>query len=172
MLRQGAVLAYPTEGVFGVGCDPRFEPGLERVLAIKGRSARMGLILVAASVAQVLEFACAVGGERMSEVLQSWPGPVTWVLPARRGVSPLVTGGRDTVAVRVTAHPVAAALCAAFGRAVVSTSANLSGRPAARSALAARRALGAELDGVVPGRVSGGGPSVIRDAADGRILRG
>ena len=109
----------------------------------------------------------------MRRVRESWPGPVTWVLPARAGLDPLLTGGRGSVALRVTAHPVAAALCRAFGGALVSTSANLSGRPPARSAVAVRRALGARVDAVVPGRVGGaGGPSTIRDAITGRTLRG
>ena len=172
-LRRGGVLAYPTEGVFGIGCDPRNDAAVARVIRIKGRPATKGLLLIAASVEQALDHARALDPARMEPVLASWPGPVTWVLPARPGLSSLVTGGRDTVAVRVTAHPVAAALCRAFGGALVSTSANLSGRPPARTALAARRALGDRVDAVVPGRVDADGrPSTIRDARTGRTLRG
>ena len=172
-LRAGGVLAYPTEAVFGLGCLPQHRAALERIVDIKRRSARKGLILVAATVAQALRHVVPLDDERMREVRASWPGPVTWVLPAQAWVDPLITGGRGSVAVRVTAHPVAAALCRVVGEALVSTSANLSGRPPARSALAVRRALGQRVDAVVPGRLGGASsPSTIRDGASGRILRG
>ncbi len=173
LLRAGGVLAYPTEAVFGLGCLPHHRAALRRVVDVKRRSERKGLILVAATVEQALRYAEPLDEARMRAVRATWPGPVTWVLPARAGVDPLITGGRDSVAVRVTAHPVAAALCRAVGDALVSTSANLSGRPPARGALAVRRSLGPRVDAVVPGRVGGAAsPSTIRDAASGRILRG
>ncbi len=174
LLRAGALVAYPTEGVFGIGCDPRNPHALSRVVALKGRAAGKGLILVGCSEQQVAEFANLAGAADPAAVRSSWPGPVTWVLPARRGVARLVTGGRATVAVRVTAHPVAAALCRAFGGALVSTSANLSGRAPARTALAVRRRLGPQaVDLVLCGAVGGlRGASTIRDGASGRVLRG
>ena len=173
LLRRGAVVAYPTEGVFGIGCDPDNGEAVRRVIAVKGRSAGKGLILVAATLEQALRYVRPLDPQRMARVTATWPGPVTWVLPARPGVSPLVTGGRSTVAVRVTAHPVARALCLLFRGALVSTSANASGRPPARTALAVRRALGSRLDALVPGRLGGArGASSIRDGASGRVLRG
>jgi len=173
LLRAGGVLAYATEGVFGIGCDPCHGAALARVVALKGRSAAKGLILIAADQEQAFRHACVPPDEVLARLGATWPGPVTWVLPARPGLSPLVTGGRDTVAVRVTAHPQAAALCRAFGGALVSTSANRSGRRPARTALAVRRALGGAVDAVLPGRVGGAaGPSTIRDAASGEVLRG
>src|SRR5690606_18467945 len=102
----------------------------------------------------------------------SWPGPHTWVLPAHPAAPPLVTGGRRTVAVRLTAHPVARALCRSAGSALVSTSANTSGRPPLRSVAAVRRALGARLDDIVPGPLGGlAAPTRIRDGMTGRVLR-
>jgi L-threonylcarbamoyladenylate synthase len=129
------------------------------------------LILLGSSEAQVMRYARPLDAEQMAQVRRTWPGPVTWVLPARRDVDALITGGRDTVAVRVTAHPLAAALCDAFGGAVVSTSANASGRAPARSALAARRSGAVDL--FIPGRIgAAGGPSMIRDGRTGQVLRG
>ncbi len=171
-MRAGGVIAYPTEGVFGLGCDPSNDAALGRLLVLKGRSASKGLILIAASVAQAMEHARALGPARMAAVLASWPGPVTWVLPARAGLSDLVTGGRDTIAVRVTAHPVAAALCASFGTAIVSTSANPVGRRPARCALSVRRRFPRGLSYVMPGGpCSASGPSEIRDGLSGGVLR-
>lgn len=146
VLRAGGVVAYPTEGVFGIGCDPRCVSAVRRVLALKGRPAGKGLILVGCDESQVFRFAQAPRGSELAPLRDTWPGPVTWILPARPDVDPLITGGRPTVAVRVTAHPVAAALCRVFGGALVSTSANASGRPPARTSLAVRRSLGAGVD--------------------------
>jgi L-threonylcarbamoyladenylate synthase len=170
-LRAGGLIVYPTEGVYGIGCDPRDHDALIRLLAMKNRPADKGLILIGCDEEQVMRYAQPLAAEQMARIRRTWPGPVTWVLPARRDVDRLVTGGRGTVAVRVTAHPVAAALCAAFGGALVSSSANPSGRPPARNALAARRMAGGAL--IVPGRVgAAGGPSIIRDGRSGRVLRG
>jgi L-threonylcarbamoyladenylate synthase len=173
LLRRGGLLAYATEGVFGIGCDPGNHEALCRLIAAKGRSKSKGLILIAASLEQALQHAEVPDEAMLAQVRASWPGPVTWVLPARPDVSPLVTGGRDSVAVRVTAHCGAAALCEAFGGALVSSSANLSGRPAAKSLLSARRALGGRVDAILPGQTGGlGRPSTIRDGRDGKVLRG
>jgi len=172
LLRLGGVIAYPTEAVFGLGCLPHDHDALQRIVHIKRRAASKGLILVAASVEQAMRYVEPLDDERMRAVRASWPGPWTWVLPARAGVDPLITGGRASVAVRVTAHPVAASLCRAVDAALVSTSANRSARPPARTALAVRRAFGRQVDAVVPGRVgNAAAPSTIRDGATGRILR-
>ncbi|HEY8521489.1 MAG TPA: Sua5/YciO/YrdC/YwlC family protein [Gammaproteobacteria bacterium] len=172
ILRSGGVVAYPTEAVFGIGCLPNRREAVERVLAIKGRSERKGLVLIAANVAQLAPYAALPEGPRAAEVLATWPGPVTWVLPAAPRAPRWITGGRRTVAVRVTAHPVARRLCERAGSALVSTSANRTGRRPLRSALEVRRLLGCEVDYVLPGPLGGlERPTTIRDAATGRILR-
>ncbi len=171
-LRRGALVAYPTEAVFGLGCDPLNARSLERVVACKRRGRRKGLILVGHSVAQVLEFAGACGETMLAPVLASWPGPTTWLLPAASHAHPLLTGGGDKVALRVSAHPIVAELCARFGRAVVSTSANVSGRPPARSAAEVRRQLGAAVDVLLNGPLGGdSAPSAIKDARSARLVR-
>jgi len=172
LLRSGGVLAYPTEGVFGVGCDPGNQRALERVVALKGRPRAKGLILIAASEEQFFRHALPLPPEILARIRVTLAGPVTWVVPARDTVSSLVTGGRPTLAARITTHPQAQALCLVFGGALVSTSANLSGRPPARTALAVRKALGERVDAVFPGCVgSARGPSIICDALSGTILR-
>ncbi len=165
-------MAYPTEAVYGLGCDPFNERAAMRLLAIKGRAMDRGLILIAAHPGQLAALLLPQSEHIMAPVLASWPGPSTWILPAHPRVPVWITGGRDGIAVRVTAHPLAARLCEGFGAPLVSTSANTSGRPAARSALQARRALGRRVDYVLNGATGGAArPSEIRDVRDGRVLR-
>lgn len=171
-LHAGGIVAYPTEAVYGLGCDPFNEQAARRLLAIKGRAMDKGLILIAANFDQLRALLLPLPEERMAPVLASWPGPSTWVLPAAACVPAWLSGGGDGLAVRVTAHPLAARLCELFGAALISTSANPSGRPPARTALGVRRALGARVDFVLTGATGGGAaPSEIRDARSGRLLR-
>jgi len=172
IVRRGGVIAYPTEAVFGLGCLPRDRRAVMRVLAIKRRSWRKGLILIAADLAQLEPYVVLPAEPRLTEVLATWPGPHTWVLDARDDAPRWVTGGRASVAVRVTAHPVAAELCRAVGDALVSTSANVSRRPPHRSVLKLRRDLGNRLDYVLAGPLGGlASPTAIRDGRSGRTLR-
>ncbi|EIC23065.1 Sua5/YciO/YrdC/YwlC family protein [Thiorhodovibrio frisius] len=171
-LRSGGVVAYPTEAVYGLGCDPRNEPAIERLLHLKHRAPDKGLILIAADFAGLHAYVQDLAPERMAEILATWPGPNTWLLPVRPETSRLLSGRFDTLAVRVTAHPLAAALCRAFGGALVSTSANLASRPPARHARQLRRRLGGLPDDVLVGDCGGEHrPSCIRDGRSGRVLR-
>lgn len=172
-LANGGVVAYPTEGVYGLGCLPSDIAAITRILRIKRRSWRKGLALIGASIEQVEALVDLPNDGLREEILSSWPGPMTWSLPARPGVPRLLTGGRPTLAVRVTAHALAAALCERAGSALVSTSANRSGQAPLTTALAVRRTLGAELDFVLGGALGGlDGPTAIRDGITGAYLRG
>lgn len=171
-LAAGGIIAYPTEAVFGLGCDPRDGAAVGRLLALKSRAAQKGLILIAARLAQLQPFILPLAGDRRSEILASWPGPVTWVLPARPDTPAWLTGGRPSLAVRVTAHPLAAALCQVWGGALVSTSANRGGRPPARTALQVRRRLGRSVDLILAGACGPARrPTQIRDGRSGVLLR-
>ena len=172
-VRAGGLIAYPTEAVYGLGCLPSAGAAIERLLALKRRSWRRGLLLIAAELAQLVPFVVLpIDPARRRELLASWPGPVTWVLPARVGVPRWITGDRPTVGVRVTAHPVAAALCTSAGSALVSTSANVSRRPPLRNVLHVRRELGKGVDYVLAGPLGGlDKPTVIKDGRTGRVLR-
>lgn len=170
-LRRGGVVAYPTEAVYGLGCDPGLPGAVAHLLTLKRRASLKGLILIAAETGQ-LEGWVSTRGEPWARACATWPGFVTWVLPAGPRARPWITGGRGSVAVRVTAHPVAAALCRAFGGPLVSTSANLSGRPPARTALAVRRSFGRILDGILVGPLGDfPRPSPVVDGRTGRVLR-
>jgi L-threonylcarbamoyladenylate synthase len=170
-LRHGGVIAYPTESCYGLGCAPRDVPALKRLLAVKGRSAAKGLLLIAANWAQLKPYVAALPPAQLARMKQRWPGPVTWVVPASRRCPALLTGGRPTVAVRVTAHAAAARLCRTLGTALVSTSANKSGRKPAQTAAECRRIFGSRvrvLDGRIGTRTR---PSTLIDLATGKILR-
>ena len=166
----GGVIAYPTEAVYGLGCLPEDLP-ISRLLRLKQRSPRKGLILVAASVEQLLPFVEFPDATTRRQVLATWPGPVTWLLPARRGISPWLTGAHATLAVRVSAHPVVQALCRYTGP-LVSTSANRAGAQPARNAAQVRAGLGRSLDYVLAGRIGDSRrPTAIRDAISGALIR-
>lgn len=173
-IRGGGVIAYPTEAVWGLGCDPANQAATLRLLSIKQRPVDKGLILIAAQLDQVRRFVNleSLPRERLDEVLSSWPGPHTWILPASDAAPAWVTGAHSGIAVRVSAHPVVAALCDACGHALVSTSANLAGAPPAHHRDTLDAALLRQLDGVVDGETGGlQRPTPIRDAATGVSLR-
>lgn len=171
-VRAGGVLAYPTEAVYGLGCDPLDADAVMRILELKQRPADKGLILIAADLQQLLPYIQPPSAALRRKLNATWPGPVTWLLPARSETPSWLRGNHDTLAVRVTAHPLTAALCRACGTALVSTSANRAGQPPARSALRVRRLFGEEVDLIVHGPLGGATrPSEIRDAHSGRVLR-
>lgn len=170
-LHQGGVIAYPTEAVWGLGCDPFNAAAVEQVLALKGRSEGKGLILIAADIAQVESWLVALAPGQRAAVLATWPGPCTWVVPAPAAPRWL-RGDHASLAIRVSAHPGVQALCRAWGGALVSTSANRSGEPPLAGPAALREAFGDALAGILPGALGGDAkPSEIRDAVTGAVLR-
>ena len=173
-LKRGGVIAYATEGVWGLGCDPFDEAATMRLLALKQRPVDKGLILVGAGAAQfdgLIDWPALDAAQREA-VLASWPGPHTWIVPATAHVPAWVSGGRDSVAVRASAHPVVAALCTMFGSALVSTSANVSTEPAPRMRAELDPRIVAGVDVVVEGETTGlSQPTTIRDARSGGVLR-
>jgi L-threonylcarbamoyladenylate synthase len=171
ILGSGGVIAYPTEGVFGLGCNPWNQSAVNRLLAIKKRPLSKGLIIIAATLEQLHSFIEPLSESARARLEVTWPGPVTWVLPAQ-DAPPWLRGDHTTLAVRVTAHPIAAALCRVWGGPLVSTSANISTRPPARTALAVRHQLGRQVDAIVAGQTQGAkGPTEIRDLATEQIIR-
>lgn len=170
IIHDGGVVAYPTEGVFGLGCDPDHYDAVSRILTLKERAVAAGLILIAADREQLDDWIAPTAGEN-----SALSGPdefVTWIVTAGPLCPDWITGGRSTCAVRITRHPVAAALCRATDMALVSTSANRHGHGAATSALAVRRLFGQHVDFIVPGTTGGAtGPSEIRSARTGKVLR-
>ncbi len=172
MLHAGGLVAYPTEAVYGLGCDPLNSAAVERLLALKRRPWQKGMILIAARIEQLQPYIQPIPPEHQHKLDQSWPGPHTWLIPASDNCPAWIRGEHHTVAVRVSAHPLVKALCEAFGGAIVSTSANLAGKQPARSPLRVLRALGEEVDYCLHGELGGADrPTGIRDLVSGEAVR-
>ena len=172
VLRAGGVVAYPTESVFGLGCDPWNRAAVVRVFAAKRRPPHKRCILIAAEVRQLDSLVDVDAPPFAGFASRYWPGPVTLVAPARNRVPPWLVDADGTLATRVTSHPVARDLCAAFRGPLISTSANRSGGAPARDPLRVRVAFGTEIDCYVSGRVGGlDAPTRIIDVRDGRTIR-
>ena len=133
LIKQGEVIAYPTEAVFGLGCDPFNEQAVKQLFHVKHRPYEKGVILIAADVEQIRDMVELEGQPWQQQVETSWPGPITWVLPTKTSLPDWITGGRDSVAIRVSNHPTVQALCLAYGGPIVSTSANISGQEPTRT---------------------------------------
>ena len=171
-LDEGGIIAYPTEAVYGLGCDPSNPVALQRILDIKAREANKGFILIAASQDQLTPFLAPILPAWQIQLDAAWPGPVTFVLPAASTVSPLLSGQRDTLAVRVSSHPLVKQLCNAYGGAIVSTSANLSGHPPLNTGQDVEQVFKDSIDAIIDGHVGQlSAPTQIIDARSGQRLR-
>lgn len=169
-LKKGGVIAYPTESCYGLGCDPMNRRAVEKIFQLKGRGAAKGLILIAANRNQLRPFATKTVIDEAWEK-GMWPGPVTWVIPASKTCPAWLTGGRSTVAVRITAHRAAAELCRQADTALVSTSANRSGGKPAKTWQQCQRLFGKRVR-VLKGRIGARKrPSTLIDLASGKVLR-
>jgi len=171
-LKAGLVIAYPTEAVFGLGCDPANEAAVRKLLLLKGRHESAGLVLIASDFSQLEPWVADVDEALVEKAMQSWPGPVTWLFPRAAAVPDYVAGNHKTVAVRVTAHEPSRKLCRAFGSALISTSANHTSAKPARSAEEVQGYFGSDIAGTLAGQLgSGDKPSEIRDLVSGKIIR-
>jgi L-threonylcarbamoyladenylate synthase len=172
LLHAGAVIAYPTEAVWGLGCDPDDVEAVARLLRLKQRDPAKGLILVAASMQQFDDYLSGLAPEQLATLANSWPGPYTWLVPDNGRAPEWIRGEHDKVALRVSAHPLVKQLCRAFGGPIVSSSANISSRPALRRSWQVRAAFGERLDACLEGPLGGSAnPSEIRDLVSGQLIR-
>ncbi len=171
-LRRGEVVAYPTEAVYGLGCDPFNVEAVTIILQLKQRPIEKGFILVAASWEQIEPLVEPIEPPALYRVLNTWPGPTTWVFPARSDVPHWISGKHNTVAVRVSAHPIVKALCESFGGPIVSTSANIKGQPPIRDYRTTMMTFGDKVATILDGKVGKEiSPTEIRYAITGEIIR-
>lgn len=171
-LLAGGVVAYPTEAVWGLGCDPSNHQAVLRICALKGRPTTKGLIVIAADLDQCRPWLSPLNKAEETRITSPGAVPTTWLIPTSDRAPPWLSGRHATLAVRITTHPVAAALCRAAGMPLVSTSANPANRPPARTALRVRRYFGDRLDAIVCGATGGvRRPSMIRELRGQRVLR-
>jgi len=169
-VRRGLVIAYPTEAVYGLGCDPFQEHAVRRILEIKQRLVGQGMIILIADWPQLSDLIDAIPEVAMNRVRASWPGGSTWVFPKSNIIPSWISGDRDSVAIRMTTHPVAMALCREGP--VVSTSANLHGQPPARHVHELQLQFPDGIDGLVSGDLGQASqPSAIYDVLTGDRLR-
>lgn len=169
---QGGILAYPTEAIYGLGCNPLDWRAVQRLLILKHRPIEKGLILIAANYEQLLPFIKPLSDTQMKPVFDSWPGPNTWLLPIADNLPYWLCGKHETIAVRVTDHPVASALSLTCESPLISTSANISNRSPAANPTQVRDRLDKIADYIVHGSTGEEStPSVIRDAATGKLIR-
>ncbi len=170
-LSRGGLIAYPTESCFGLGCDPRNRNAVLRLLALKQRPQRKGLILIAGKFAQLAPYLQPLTPIEQKKLQHDGAQAITWLMPVKAACPRWLRGAHDTLAVRITAHPVAAGLCNALHLPLVSTSANRSGARPARSAAQCRRLFGKAVL-VVPGRTGRRKqPSTIIAWVGGKIVR-
>ncbi len=171
-LSAGGVIAYPTETVFGLGCDPLDGQAVERILELKQRPQEKGLILIGANLQQLLPYIDIQDQTQLSKLTQATPRPTTWICPLRSDVPRWLCGKHHSIAVRITTSATAQQLCQQLGSAIVSTSANPAGLTPARSLLTVRRYFGYHLDAAVSGLSSAKtAPSKIIDLISGKVIR-
>ena len=169
-LRTGGIVAHATEGVFGLAAVAHNQAACARVGRLKRRAGGKSYIVIAAALEQIRHMVC-LEVPFVEDIVHSWPGPWSWILPATRQTPKWLCAPDNRVAVRVTAHAQAAALCAYAGP-LISTSANLSGQAPARALLTVRRRFGRQIDYYLPGRLgASAGPTTLRDGCTGHIVR-
>ncbi len=172
LFERGGVFAYPTESVYGLGCDPMNREAVERVLAIKRRDPAKGMILIASDLQQLEPWIALRNAADRRKLVAPLQRPTTWLVPAAEGVPWWIRGDHSRIAVRLTTFPAAVQLCNAVGSALVSTSANLAGHPSQKSAVSVLKFIGNQLDIVISGETGGvAQPSEIRDFYSGEVIR-
>lgn len=176
-LKQGHVLAYPTEAVWGLGCDPYNQQAFLEILRLKQRPIEKGVILLAANLTQVESLLTNLDDKIRAQVIESWTHQdptqraTTWLLPATKEIPAWIKGNHPKVAVRVTNHPLCVALCSAFDRFIVSTSANPAGLEPARSLQEAMQYFQQDLNYLNGDLGLSREPSRILDAETGAVIR-
>ncbi|MFZ5503710.1 MAG: L-threonylcarbamoyladenylate synthase [Pseudomonadota bacterium] len=170
-LKHGGLIAYPTESCYGLGCAPSNRKAVQRILKLKRRPQRKGLIVIASSYRQVARYVQPLTLAGREELQRAGAQSITYLLPTQPDCPRWLRGEHDTLAVRLTAHPFARQLCRGMRGALVSTSANRSGQRAAKSYAECRRLFGGKV-WVLPGRVGKRKqPSTIITWADRQVVR-
>lgn len=170
-LKAGGVIAYPTESVYGLGCDASNLAAIAKLLTIKSRSYKKGLIVLVSDVEQACPLLMPLSVEQKELINQPSTRATTWLIDRHPDLSPLLVGKHNKLAVRVTGNPVARRLCELLGTPIVSTSCNVNGKPASQRVSQVRNKMLLKLDKIVNGSCCGQQPSRIVDLASGIIVR-
>ncbi len=171
-LNRGGVIAYPTEAVYGLGCRADDRGATERICALKDRSVDQGVIVLIRDLAQLGNWIKPLDEQQQARLNETWPGPVTWLLPVSSACPVWLKGQHSSLAVRQSAHPICRELVDSLDTPLVSTSANPSGKPPARSAAEVRALFDDLIDAIVDGPLGEADkPSAIFDLRSGQQLR-
>jgi L-threonylcarbamoyladenylate synthase len=171
-VRNGDIIIYPTESVYGLGCDPYNYSAVKKLLEIKQRSVDKGLILIAGNIQQILPMIRPKSASDLANALKTWPGHNTWVFPKSKLVPHWVSGNHQTIAVRVSKHPTVIELCNKLNSSLISTSANLSNQEVLTSIKALKHIFGDKIAAYIDAPLGQESlPSQIRDAHTLQIYR-
>lgn len=171
-LQQGQVIAYPTEAMYGLGCDPFCESALQRIITLKERPSAKGLIIVTDQWERVHTLTQPLTNEQYNVIFDSWPGHTTWLFPASDQAPSLIIGDHSTIAIRISAHPLVQDLCAAYGGPIVSTSANKHQQAPCLNASEVSATFGTDIDCIIDGPIGQAvSASRILHAQDGKQIR-
>jgi len=172
ILKQGGIIAYPTEAVFGLGCLPDKAESIKKLLQLKQRPVEKGLILLAADLSQFEPYISPLENDVLQKIQSSWPGPNTWVVPASPRTPSLIRGKFQSIAIRVSAHPVVREICLQCNSAIISTSANMTGKNMSYSAFDVRLHFKDQLDYILNAELgNSNSPTTIKDALTDRVIR-
>ncbi len=173
VINTGGVCAYPTESCFGLGCNPKDSKAVQRILKLKRRSTSKGLILIGSDYSQLEPFITASLSENLKiKMLNSWPAAITWLVPAAQWTPNWLRGDSDKIAIRVPDHKIARELCRLCDHALVSTSANLSGRRVTRTSEQVKNIFAESVDYIVDAECGGfRNPSTIIDIKTDQVIR-
>lgn len=171
-VQAGGVIVYPTESVFGLGCDPFNERAVLKLLKIKQRPVSKGLILIASHVEQILPCIKPINSDDLANALKTWPGHHTWVFPKSKQIPSWVSGEHETIAVRVSKHKTVVELCEGLGHPLISTSANIAGQKVLSTLSEIKNCFGKHVDAYVDAALGQEAkPSQIRNAHTLEVYR-
>ena len=170
-LKAGGIIAYPTESVYGLGCDASNLTAIANLLAIKNRSHTKGLIVLVSDIQQAFSLLSPLSTRQIETINQKSTRATTWLINKRKGLSPLLVGDHEKLAVRVTSNPIAQSICELMGKPIISTSCNLSKKPASSQVSAIRNKMVLKVEQIVSGPCCGQQPSRIIDLESGVVIR-
>lgn len=172
IITQGGIIAYPTEAVYGLGCDPFNEKAVAQLLKIKQRSSAKGFIVIVSCWEQMKPLVQPLDQALLKKVCSTWPGPVTWLFPVQPAVPKWLCGKHERIAIRMTAHPIAKEICQFLDMPIISTSANLAKQPPMTTAKQIKQCFADQIDHIVVGKLGHlTKPTIIRDVISGKTIR-
>lgn len=165
ILNSHGIVAYPTETVFGIGCDPFDDDALNKIFEIKGRDLNKGVLILINNKSHVHEYVKELPNYAKEMIEKYWPGSVTFLFRAKEGLSPLLVGEKRLIGLRISNHPIASYLSSILQFGIVSTSANKSGETALMNAMDVKCEFGSLIDYIVEGNAGGKISSTVVDCS-------